>query len=116
MPLRRVLSGEPRQVYHNDLFELPLDEVVAVEVRDADKTANNRSDGRSERVLQMEKKNPCDLLVKVGKGWELVNHGFISLHVSRDNEAFGEHLRRRHPIVEELDQVVSGRTISVHVV
>ena len=55
MPLRRVLSGETRQVYHNDLLELPLDEVVAVEVRDADKTANNRSDGRSERVLKIRK-------------------------------------------------------------
>ena len=54
MPLRRVLCGEPRQVYHNDLFELPLDEVVRVEVRDADQTANNRSDGRSERSLQIE--------------------------------------------------------------
>ena len=54
MPLRRVLCGEPRQVYHNDLFELPLDEVVRVEVRDADQTANNRSDGRSERGLQIE--------------------------------------------------------------
>ena len=59
MTLRRVLRGEPRQVYHNDLFELPPDEVVAVEVRDADQSANNRSDGRSERSLQIELRSCC---------------------------------------------------------
>ena len=51
VPLRRVLRGEARQVYHNDLLELPLDEVVALEVRDADQAADDGPERRSEGVL-----------------------------------------------------------------
>ena len=51
VPLSSVLRGVPWQVYHDDLLELPLDEVVALEVRDADQAADDGSERRSKGVL-----------------------------------------------------------------
>ena len=51
VPLRRVPGREPRQVDDDDLLQLPPDEVVAVEVRDADEAPDDGAEGRPEGIL-----------------------------------------------------------------